>query len=159
MRSHVRRVWGCTMRVNASWVMDIWDPLWTEWQTDTCKNITFPQLPGRAVKIVDLVDSALKLKKGCTNNLMRNQILGANSVSVTMRLKVYHIDSDNQLMFFPPRFSNWAILFEVPIRCIDTNCSPVQSTNFSVSQSLTGWKEMICGFSFLQNAIWKPVVN
>ena len=46
----------CTVRSDASWVMVAWDlppthPHQTEWQTDTCENITFPQLHWWAVNM------------------------------------------------------------------------------------------------------------
>ena len=42
----------CTVKSNASWVMVTWEPHpcgWTDWQTRTTENITFPQLRWWAV--------------------------------------------------------------------------------------------------------------
>ena len=41
-----------TVRPNASWAIMTWEPpSWTEWQKDTCENITFPQFLWWAVII------------------------------------------------------------------------------------------------------------
>ena len=64
----------CTMRPTASWVLVTWDPL--NRKTDTCENITFPQLHWRAVKIRENIESILKSKgrkvKGNSGSLQQD---------------------------------------------------------------------------------------